>query len=157
MKKRLLIVIMVLSLASMSVSALGIGGAFSFNALGTDSAIPGGALSLKLDGIDPIFGIGVRAGDGILNVGFTADYWMFREHLTGMLNIYAGPGAYVNLTLGDVTDVDLGLRIPVGLNMYPIDILELFVELAPRVGIALNPLVFPTWGIQGAVGFRFWF
>ena len=42
MKKRILIVMLVLSLASLSVSALGIGGAFSFNALGTDSAIPDG-------------------------------------------------------------------------------------------------------------------
>lgn len=157
MKKTALLILAVLILSTVSVSAMGIGGAFSFDALGTESAIPGGALTIKLDNFAPVFGFGVKAGDGNVNLGITADLWMHHAPLAGIVSLYVGPGAYANITVGDSNALDLGLRIPVGLQIFPIEPLELFIELAPKVGLGLNPLEFPTWGIQGALGFRFWF
>ena len=159
MRKTVLLILTVLLLSTMSVSAVGIsaiGGAFSFSTSEIEAAIPGGALSIKLDSIDPILGFGVRVDEDSFHMGVTADWWVYKEPLVDAINLYLGPGGYVNLAVNGSTSVDLGLRIPVGLQMFPIDPLELFIELAPKVGIGF-PIQFPTWGLQGALGFRFWF
>ncbi|MCK4541155.1 MAG: hypothetical protein KAU17_02855 [Spirochaetales bacterium] len=156
MKKIVLIALVFLILSVVSVSALGIGAAYSLNFL--ESGTDGAAVSLKLDGL-PLLGIRFSIGTPT-SIGLTADWWMYQKPLAGMLGLYAGPGGYVNVAIPDGGDstVDLGLRVPVGLQIFPLDFLELFIEVAPSIGIIIaDPVTFPDFGLQGAFGFRFWF
>ena len=51
-----------------------------------------------------------------------------------------------------------GLRVPLGLNAFPIKPLELFIEIAPSFTIiAPNSINFGWSGFQSGFGFRFWF
>jgi hypothetical protein len=154
--KRLLIALGFASfLATAGVSAIGVGGAFGLDLLG---GLPNSALfSIKLDNVPPILGIGVSVGSNNLHVGGTADWWLWHQPLAGPLYLYAGLGAYVDLDTGPNFDAGVGARIPIGLQIFPLKPLELFLEIAPRAGIGLNPIQFPEWGVQSAFGFRFWF
>jgi hypothetical protein len=52
----------------------------------------------------------------------------------------------------------LGGRLPIGVNIYPIKNLELFLELAPTLAVGIGEeITFPVFGVQGAFGLRFWF
>ena len=156
MRKKFVISLIALVIVSTSASAMAIGGAFSLDALGGGAY--GAALSLKLDDFQPVLGISARGGGGTMNIGLTADWWMYHEPLAGIISLYVGPGGYLVATgLGGDANMDIGARVPVGFQIFPIDPLEIFVELAPSLGIALSPFAFPTFGLQAAFGFRFWF
>ena len=140
--------------ASSAVHSLGLG--LSFGGRGAFGGTRGfGAantmLSLKLDNQDFLLGIGADQNSGL---AATADWWLVQKPLEGIINYYAGPGGYLGISSNSV---DAGLRIPFGLNIYPIDPLELFVEIAPAIGVNIDPFRFPTFGWQTALGFRFWF
>ncbi len=157
MRKVVIIVMVLTVLSTGNLFAFGIGGAFTLDVL--ESGTGGAALSIKLDQLDPILGISLSKGENNFNFGLTADWWMYRAPLVGIIKLYIGPGGYINVAnANDNTLIDLGLRIPVGFQIFLIDPLELFIEFAPRVGVQLSdPITFPSWGVQGAFGFRFWF
>lgn len=155
MKKRIILALFLISIVTTTVGATAVGGIFSYS-FGGNNAYPGGALTIKLDNYAPIFGIGVRGSGDYFALGATADWWMQREHLTGMINYYIGPGAYINLVMGDSTSLDLGARLPIGLQIFPIKNLEVFLEVAPSLGLALDSFNF-HFGVQPAFGIRFWF
>ena len=69
------------------------------------------------------------------------------------MNYYIGPGVFLNIPNSPL----LGIRVPVGLNAFPIKPLELFVELAPAISLLAPSGVFPQFGLQAGFGFRFWF
>ena len=155
MKRLIVAVCLSLGLVTTSASALGIGGAFSVGVLG---GLPSSAmLSVKFDQIRPILGLGVTVGSGSAQIGATADWWLYHATLAGPLSIYVGLGGYADIQTGSGGSLGLGARIPVGLQIFPIKPLELFLEIAPRAGVGLNPFSFPVFGLQGAAGFRFWF
>ena len=79
---------------------------------------------------------------------------MYSMNLFDSVDLYLGPGIYVGV--GKATG--LGIRFPVGVHAFVLDPLELFFELAPALGMQLTPSFhIPTFGIGGALGFRFWF
>ena len=161
MKKKIVVLILVMMfVASVSTFALGIGIAGT-GGWGSNNATGGAFLTLKIDDELPLFGIDFGASENHLHFGLLADYWMFNENLAGMLNWYVGLGAYgrLNINSGDLS-FGLGGRLPIGLNMFVLDPLELFIEIAPALGIGIggtNGFYFPDWAVQGAFGFRFWF
>ncbi len=157
MRKVIIIILVLTVLTFGNLFAFGIGGSFTLDVL--ESGTRGAALSVKLDQLEPIIGLSFSSGDNSFSLGVTADWWMYREPLIGIVYMYAGPGTYVNVAnANDETLVDLGLRIPVGLQVFPLDPLELFLEFAPSVGVQFsNPVTFPNWSVQGSFGFRFWF
>ena len=156
MKNKVIILVVVLLLFTVaSTFATGVGGAFSFSPIGS-SPYTGGALSFKIDDW-PLIGIAASGSNNVFNIGATADWWFVNENLTGPLNFYMGVGGYGRLSLGSPTDLDVGLRVPLGLNIFVLDPLEIFLEFAPAAGISVNPFNFPSWGLQSAIGFRFWF
>ncbi len=160
MRKVIFIILVLTVLAFGNLFAFGIGGSFTLDVL--ESGTRGAALSVKLDQLEPIIGVSFSSGtsgNNSYSLGVTADWWMYREPLIGIVYMYAGPGTYVNVAnANDETLVDLGLRIPVGIQVFPLDPLELFLEFAPSVGVQFsNPITFPNWSVQGAFGFRFWF
>ena len=150
MKKALIISAVLLIVLSTSLFSLGIGGAFSMDVVG---GLPNSAmLSLKLDKSPAVLGLGLSIRPDLFRIGATADWWLYHQHLAGILSLYMGPGLYLSAGTGVF---DFGARIPVGLQAFVIDPLELFVELAPSLGFSGG--TFPAWGVQGAFGFRFWF
>ena len=83
-----------------------------------------------------------------------ADWWLAQGNLVSFVNYYVGPGAF----LGISKNATLGVRVPVGLNAYPIKPLELFVEFAPAITLVdTTGVTIPQWGLQAGFGFRFWF
>ena len=79
---------------------------------------------------------------------------MVNKRIDGIFYWYLGPGLYVGAGTGYL---GLGIRVPIGLQIFIIEPLELFIEAAPRFGLGLSPLDFPQVGIMAAIGFRFWF
>lgn len=156
-KKILLLVIILLVMATVSSFAIGVGAGTTFGWSG-NNALYGGFLTLQVEDW-PLLGIDLASSYGYLRIGATADWWMLNDNLTGMLNWYWGLGAYGRVTLSSSPSFALGARVPVGLNMFVIDPLELFIEAAPSVGIGIGgaSVVDLDWGVQGSLGFRFWF
>ena len=154
-KKVLILAVLIIMFGAVNVSGLAIGGSFALDF--TDSAIPGGALSVRLDSMPVMWGLGFSLGDNSFKLGITGDWWLYHSPLFGIVSIYIGPGGYLNVQIGDNANIlDIGARIPIGFQIFLIEPLELFLEIAPRIGLEI-PLRFPSFGIQGAIGFRFWF
>ncbi|MFW5777122.1 MAG: hypothetical protein ACOCZB_07530 [Spirochaetota bacterium] len=147
-KKTLIIAFGLLVIVAASGFSLGLGLAYGLDPVG---GLPQNVLfSMKFDEVPALLGLGFSFEEPI-RIGMTADWWLASGNLVSFINYYVGPGLYAGI--GE-NIFDIGLRIPVGLNAYPIPELELFLEIAPAV--AFLP-TFPDPGLQGAVGFRFWF
>ena len=153
-KKTVIIALVLLAAIAMAgfADTYGIGAAFSLNALG---GLPSSALlSIKVPQLPILWGVGANLGSGNFNLALTADWWLFQQNLVSFLNIYAGPGLYLTLP----SNFEIGARIPVGINAYPLDFLELFAEIALAHPFwTEGGLVIPSFRLQAAFGFRFWF
>ncbi len=103
-----------------------------------------------------VLGIGASFGSGYFSIGLTGDWWLWYTNLGSIFALYIGPGAYIDLRIAESgSNFGIGARVPIGLQAWVLDPLEVFFELAPTFGIKGG--TFPTFGIQGALGFRFWF
>lgn len=152
-KVLVLALLLLIAVAVPATFATGVGAAFG---LPFGGGLPGSnvMLSLKLNELPFIMGLGFNLGDAASSFGFTADWWMLKDNLFSFFNIYIGPGFY----LGYSTDLLLGGRLPIGLDIFPVKNFELFLELAPTLAVRLSdPIVFPEFGFQSAFGLRFWF
>ncbi|GMO20828.1 MAG: hypothetical protein LBG79_05920 [Spirochaetaceae bacterium] len=95
-------------------------------------------------------------------LGLSGDYWVWEPKLTkvgsGALNFFIGPGFYVNLGFTDPMILDLGLRLPLGLDLK-FKKFDLFLQAAPSIGIEFLPKFALGGGgfFCGAIGARFWF
>ncbi len=147
--KVLILTVALLLVVAASGFSLGLGLAYGLSPLG---GLPANNVlfSAKFDQLPFLMGLTFSLQDPF-RFGMTADWWMVQQPLAGIVNFYAGPGLYTGISGGSF---DIGARIPLGLNIYPINVLELFLEVAPA--IAFLP-TFPDVGLQAAVGFRFWF
>ncbi len=153
MRRKVLVLAAVLTIvASSTAFSWAIGGAFGINPIG---GLPGSNVMLtgKFDQSPVIFGVGMRIGQDTFQLGLTGDVHMVRRQLVNFLNFYVGPGLY----LGIGNDIQIGGRVPIALYAFPIDVLEVFLEVAPTLAVAFDPIVFPVFGVQGSFGFRFWF
>ena len=156
MKRTALLVALVLLLAgAMPAFAYkaALGGEFGLNVAG---GLPNSALlSFRLPKFPPVIGLGVSIPDGgTASAAVLLDWWLYQGNLVSFINYYVGPGIYLQVGSG----VNAGLRVPVGLDAFPIPPLEVFVEFAPAVGlIAPSGVAIPNWGLQAGFGFRFWF
>lgn len=150
-KKILLVTTLVMALSVGTASATSIGLSFG---LPFGDGLPGNTdvmLSARFDGMPFLLGLGF--GFDPFQLGITADYILVRQNLVNFINFYAGLGGY--LGVGD--QFDIGLRIPLALYAMPLDPLEIFLELSPRIGIDPQTGDFPDVGVQTAFGFRFHF
>jgi hypothetical protein len=156
MKKRFIIVVAVLALAATGAFAKGsgfaLGGEGVFPITGT--SLPTSAmLTFHIPRVPMMFAVGVT---NPLAIGFTADYWFADGKIGGPFDWYVGIGAWASFAWNP-TGFALGGRIPLGIQAWPFGSnLELFVELAPAIGVSLVPTAF-EWHLQGALGLRFWF
>jgi hypothetical protein len=156
MKKKALILALIIALAAGANAfayRAAIGGEFSME---IGEGLPNSALlSFRMPGLPPVFGLGLTVGEKTASFALLADWWLYQGSLVGPLGLYIGPGVFLGISSDDAT---FGLRIPVGLNIYPIQPLELFAEFAPAVTfLAPQGVSIPAWGVQAGFGFRFWF
>lgn len=145
--KAVIVVIGLLVVVAASGFSLGLGLAYSL----PFGSLPSGVMfSAKLDQLPFLLGISYSL-ENTFRLGVTADWWLASGNLVSFINYYVGPGLYGGIGNGTF---DLGLRVPIGINAYPIPELELFFEIAPAIPFFPN---FPQPSLQGAAGFRFWF
>ena len=155
MKKTVLIVFLFACIATAPIWSFGIGGAFGLDLAG-GTVGPGALLSFSLDTYPAVFGVGASFGGGSVSLGVTADWWLYYTNLVGILALYIGPGVYVDVKVGSGdASFGIGARVPIGLQAWILDPLEVFLEIAPTFGLKNGS--FPAFGVQGAIGFRFWF
>jgi hypothetical protein len=157
-KKKILVLALCLTLFSVfnaSAYTAAIGGEFSMPLLG---GLPNSALlSFRLPKFPAVFGLGLNipTNGGSAAFALIADWWLVQGPLVGFVNYYVGPGVFMGVSANDFT---LGLRVPIGLNAFPIKPLELFVEFAPAIAfLAPSGISIPNFNLQAGFGFRFWF
>lgn len=158
MKKKIIIAVLVLTLAAgvsfAKESGFAIGGEYSIDVLG---GIPGSTLlTFRLPSVPIMFGLGLQIGENNFNMALLMDWWLWHQHLVGIIDLYAGPGIFVTLP----SSVFIGARIPIGFQIWPLgtSLLELFLEIAPSITfLAPTGINIPQFGVQAGAGFRFWF
>jgi hypothetical protein len=140
---------------------LGIGGVFG---MGVGKGGLGGynaGLSLKAPGLPVFWAINAHINNSSFGVGGSGDYYIIDKTLIPGIGLgwYLGIGGYVG-TLFTSNDRGLwaGFRLPVGLSWIPVDWFELFLEIAPNLGLNFLPnFEFPHGSfLNPAIGFRFW-
>ena len=149
----LIAMVLLMAIAVPMTFATGVGAAFG---LPFGGGLPGSnvMLSLKVSQVPFLMGIGFNINENTAAFGFTGDWWVSNQNLFSFINYYLGPGFY----LGYANRLLLGGRFPIGLNVYPVKNLELFLEFAPTLAVGIgDSITFPEWGFQSAFGLRFWF
>jgi len=147
---------------------LGIGILWGGNAgWGRNSSFNAGnvALSLKLPAVPVFWGINLGFGNHWFSIGVQGDVYILGSELLPTLSWFLGLGGYVNFTTGtgnynDWAHIGLGARLPIGLTWQPVSIFELFLNLAPSLGIHIHTRgdgnVGLGGGIGGELGLRVW-
>lgn len=158
--KRALIIgsclLLVAAAGAFASSGMGIGGAFNLEIVGPSGAgaTPGLSALFSPPGVPIMIGAGAILGSDQTSVLLTVDWWLYQQPLVWKLGIYIGPGLY--LVIAD--PFQLGVRVPVGFQIFPLEPLEVFLEIAPQLGIGFgDPVTFPEFSLVGALGVRFWF
>jgi hypothetical protein len=151
MRKKIAAIVLALGLFAASgafaagpagLSALGIYGSVGSNA-GALSGATG--LSFKF-GSFPVVGLTYNFTSSLF--GASVDYYIIdAQGITTALSYFLGAGAYVGIGSGNFT---AGLRVPVGLQFWPIKKLELF--LSPVLSVPLIPA--PSVDIGAEFGLR---
>jgi hypothetical protein len=156
--KKILVILFAVMLVSATGAFAASGGGFAIGGEGSlyfagNGGLPSGAmLTLHLPGFPLMLGFGFSSAS---QFGLTADYWFAHGNMVSVLDYYVGIGGY--LSLNSAGDGTVGARLPIGIQLWPLgQTLELFVEVAPALGVYIVPTGF-EWHLQGAVGFRFWF
>ncbi|MCL2233134.1 MAG: hypothetical protein FWB99_08670 [Treponema sp.] len=107
------------------------GSSFGDNAFADNSNI---ALSLKAPAMPVFWGIRVGTGGGDLRLGLQGDVYILGSEIIPTLSWFLGVGAYGNIWLGDDFALGFGARLPIGLTWQPLNVLEIFLNVAPQLG-----------------------
>ena len=140
-------------------------------ATATVSAADRSSLRLGLEFGDPMAVLIIRPAPFDFKIGYdfggngwlflSADYRIVSGYpVIDFLHLFLGVGAYTQIFFQQTDALELGLRIPFGVQVFLVDnVIELFLEVAPTVGFLPTIQAFPRW--QGYVGFtilvpKFW-
>jgi hypothetical protein len=156
--RALVLAVLVICVASGAFAAakgngLALGGEGALYLAGSGGLPASAMFVFHLPQLPLMFGVGATTTPSI---GVTADYWLAHGNLVSILSWYAGVGAYLLVDLGGDSTIGVGGRIPLGLQAWPFgSTLEIFLEVAPAVGVIIVPTAF-EWHLQGAIGLRVW-
>ena len=143
----------------------------------------GGGLSLKIPGVPLFWAINLGLGSDHFGFGITGDYYLIDDALpVPTLHWFLGVGGFFNFYTWSSTyysekysysNLSFGLRVPIGLSWQPIDLLEIFLDIAPSLGVYIDGDGKYTyagteyvwhkggagfhWGVPLEIGFRLWF
>ncbi|HCM27992.1 MAG: hypothetical protein A2Z99_05125 [Treponema sp. GWB1_62_6] len=133
------------------------GGNFGSGGAATDIG-----LSLKLPSMPIFWAARLSLNADYFGLGVTGDKYMIDKMLfkegSFKLDWYAGLGGYANLGFGNSdANASLGARLPIGLSWHITREFELWLGIAPSLGLSLLPeFNFPDWFIPGELGLRIW-
>ena len=134
-------------------SAWAIGGEGTLDIAGNGGLPMAAMLMFHVPQLPLMFGVGITTTPA---VGVTVDYWAAQGHIESVFDWYVGIGGYLTVSFASPASISAGGRIPFGLQAWPIgEVLELFLEITPAVGVSVVPTGF-DWHLQGAVGLRVW-
>jgi hypothetical protein len=147
---------------------IGVEGQYNLAWDGFDGA-GGAALSLKAPGLPIFWGINLEIRNHLFGVSLTGDYYFIDELLVKNINFgwYFGFGLYGGMWRYDYGAADwnsfrFGARLPIGLSWQPLKFLELFLDIAPSLGMGIytgnysDDFHFPEGGLGLDFGIRFW-
>jgi hypothetical protein len=152
MKKLLLtgiiaVLLTVCFLPANAMSGIGLYGNLVGNGTGTGG---GGGLTIR-SGSFPVIGLEWNFLPHNSIAGVSLDAWLVNQPLSERLSYYLGIGGYAAASGTNTLDIfNFGARIPLGLQLFPVDPLEIFLEVAPM--IILVPAV--DWTVSARLGFR---
>jgi hypothetical protein len=134
--------------AARPVNGIGIYG----NLLGNGSGVGGGIGATLRYGVFPVVGLEWSFLESSSVFGGNIDWWIVNQPLTDTVSFYAGVGGYAAMTTGNSVSVfRFGGRVPLGIQVFPAESLELFFEVAPM--IVLLPSII-DWTVSARIGFR---
>jgi hypothetical protein len=128
----------------------------------------GVALSLKAPKLPVFWGINLEFRNHLFGISATGDYYFIDKTLIKDINLgwYLGLGGYGGLwrynNSASWTSFRFGARMPIGLSWQPLNFLELFLDVAPSLGVGLymgdhdKKFNFPEGGLGLDFGIRFW-
>jgi len=186
MKKILITILLALILATGSVFAdhpkgFGIGITGNYG-IGWGGA--GTALALKFPGVPVFWTANLGFDSDFTRIGITGDNYLIDQKLASVLHWYLGLGGWFDYYSKKASwfgkeyyaaSFGFGARLPIGLSLQPVPILEVFLEAAPSLGILIKTEAkykdflgfehvwqesgtdFPAWGVPVVLGLRFWF
>ncbi|MDR0301826.1 MAG: hypothetical protein LBI04_05880 [Treponema sp.] len=162
-------------------SGLGIGVVGTYGFAGDFGSGMGFGLSLKIPGVPIFWGVNGSFGSDHFGIGITGDKYMIDSKISGPLGWYFGLGGYFSFYSWTFEGYGFdysytwmygGVRVPVGISIQPIELLEIFIDVAPSLGIGY----FSGWdytiagrkvesgstigfefGIPLEIGLRLWF
>jgi len=147
------------------------------------SGVGSGGLSLKIPSVPIFWAVNFGLGSNYFAIGLTGDYYMIDNALPvptlhwflglgGFFNFYTYNATYYNNQYS-YTHINLGARVPIGLSWQPISLLEIWIDIAPSLGLFIDSEgkyrhnnVETTWhqggagfhwGIPLELGIRLWF
>jgi opacity protein-like surface antigen len=180
MKKLVLIGLLALVVVSAGVfadhpSGWGLGGGVRYGS-GWDTTSDGrlkGGLHIKVPPL-PVYWninsdiIGMGTDNSALEFNLTGDYYIIDKTLAENIGLgwFLGVGAYLDFhyRFSGIGYNGIGARLPIGLSWQPLDFLEIFMNIAPNLGVrsyfgydAPKKIDFPFSGWQRDLAVRFWF
>jgi hypothetical protein len=120
---------------------------------------PSLALSLKVPNIPIFWGVNLRFNSNFYNLGISGDYYFIEKDLVSdiFLHWFVGLGGWANIGLSSGPLLfSFGARLPIGIHWHIIEFLEVFTNIAPSLGISINPFHFPEGGLPIEIGVRLW-
>jgi hypothetical protein len=117
----------------------------------------GADLTLKIPQVPVFWTVGATILPKYFGLGLAGDYYFIDNSLVPDINLdwYLGGGGYAHVGFGDDVSVAVGARLPIGLSWHPIDLIEVYIQAVPSIGLSIVPIGF-DWGIGGSLGIRFW-
>jgi hypothetical protein len=141
---------------------IGVLGRWGWGWTGGDSG--GAALSLKAPSVPVYWGFSLGIRDHYFGITATGDYYIIDQTLIPRANFgwYWGLGGFVSFHFREnFSAIAAGLRLPIGISWRPVDVLELFLDVAPELGLgtyfgSTSGLYFPAGEFPLDLGLRFW-
>jgi len=175
MKKTVIVLLLSLLLSAGAFAdhpsgwGIGIVGQYNLAWDGFDGS-PGLSLSLKAPQMPIYWGINVDLGKHLVGFNITGDYLIIDQPLVREVNLgwYLGLGGYVgfykySFETTDWVSLRAGARLPIGIYIVPVKFFEVFVDVAPSLGMGMyfgdydDSFNFPEGGLGLDLGLRFWF
>ncbi len=158
MNKKILAIALVLFVAiggCFAKGSSGLTGIGLFGSYGGATGYTGGGAGLTLKfGSFPVLGIQYNFYNSYSSLALSCDYYVIdSKAIGGPLTWYLGVGGFAGFAFGNngnSSSFDMGLRLPIGLQIWPVSKLELYIGAVPT--IRFLPSIIP--GIGAEVGLR---
>jgi len=131
------------------------GGSWSGGGFGAS----GIALSLKIPSVPVFWTINLDIFNDAFGLGVAGDYFLIDKVLVTDIKLhwYLGLGGGVDIWFGDTLGLGASARLPIGLSWQPLDLLDVYLQIVPNIGVAILPdFHFPYGGYGGNLGIRIW-